>query len=385
MLPRLCCGGVEFTRRRSIVAATGQAVLLVLLVSLILPALNGGEFPSGGSAEVFICLTACLALATWSREGQPGLRLTNAAAIATLVAGGYLTLQWSAYSAWPYELWMVVACALALLVLALSGARSLRIERPSVSEAAAAFAGVLVLVSLFLPWQGHVQGWRFPSSGGIAGGLVVLLLIGMVARRRVYAELAIGAALFVASAGFAIATGVYGVTDLGYGALLGLIGAGLLLLVGVSTFRSPPPERLLLRSIAFAACLGLLSFVVAVMFPSPLSEFVLQSPWFLSLGFLGAMTVLISLRLLLRWTDAPAASVEVVLLPLGLLAVTVLTLIYLGTGDALALTAGVSWEGWVSAFLCLLLAVCGWIERRSAYTAERTDGSASITSLATSP
>ena len=372
----------ELARRRSLVAAAGQALWLVLLVSFVSPALNESLAFAGGAIPTSICLTACLALVTWSREGQPGLRLAMAAAVAILVAGGYPPDSYVSayYSEWPYELWIVVACTLALLVLALADARSLRIPKLSVSEAATVFGAVLVLVSLFLPWPHHSsRGWLV-SPSGIAGGFVLLLLAAFVARGRFYAELAIGAALYVLVAGLWID----GPENLGYGAFVGFVGAGLLLFAGLSTFRPIAPKRLLIRAVPIVACLAFLSFVVAGNSEwVPTSTFVLQSPWFESLWFPAAVTVLISLRLLVRWTNGPPASAEVVFLPLGLLALTVVALAYLGAGDSG--TPGISWEGWVSVFLCLLLTACGWIDWRSAYLPARTDGSASITSLATSP
>ena len=145
------------------------------------------------------------------------------------------------------------------------------------------------------------------------------------------------------------------------------------------------------------AALALLAFAVAptfVDFGDLLDSkklFALQSP-FVTLGLLGATAILLTLRLLLRWVDRPGDHAEVVRLPLALLALTVLAVIH----DHIVTTTvasvgftygkGISWEGWVAIFLCLLLVACGWVARNGAYaSAARTDGSASTTSLATSP
>jgi len=357
----------ELARRPSAVTATGQALLLVLLVSFMLPALSVGSFPFRGPVTVFVCLAVCLALATWSREKQPGLRLANAGAIATLVAGSYVVSPQNPGSAWQRVSWVVVACVLALLVLALAAARSLRIAKLSVSDATTAFAAVLVLVSLFLSWAGKARGWDLGESS-MAGGLVTLLLVGVVARRRVNGELAIGSALYVMSAWLAIVGGAYGPDSLQlrYGALLGFTGAGALLLAGLPTFRRITASRFLIRAIPIAACLAILSFAVAASTFRYDSTFVLHSPW-VWLDFLGAAAILIGLRLLVRWTEGPPVSAEIVFLPLGLLAVTVLTLVYpvyLG-GRRQALDHPITLEGWLSLSLCVLLAGCGWIAWKS--------------------
>ncbi len=78
------------------------------------------------------------------------------------------------------------------------------------------------------------------------------------------------------------------------------------------------------------------------------------------------MAVLISLRLLVTWTSGPPGSTEAVLLPLGLVALTVLALVYIAAGGSdpadTGAPPGISWEGWVSLSLGVLLVACGWVE-----------------------
>ncbi len=353
----------ELVRRRSVVTAVGQALWLVLLVAFVSPAVNEDFGFAGGGIPTAICLTACVALATWPRKGQPGLRLAMAGAVAVLVIGGYPPNSYlsSYYSAWPYELWIVVACTLALLVLSVADVRSLRIRKPSIFEAATALGALVLLGSLFLPWRYSTRGWLVGDSG-IAGVFVLLLLVGFVARRRYYVEATFGAALYVMSAGYADQW-----ENLGYGAFVGFVGAGLLLFAGLSTFRPIPPRRLLTRSVPIVACLAFLSFVVAgnsEIYAD--STFVLQSPWYQALWFPALVAVLISLRLLVTWTSGPPGSTEAVLLPLGLVALTVLALVYIAAGGSdpadTGAPPGISWEGWVSLSLGVLLVACGWVE-----------------------
>jgi hypothetical protein len=403
----------EITRPRSATAATGRLITLALIASFVLPALNASGVSGyelsrlqGGPADL-ICVFACLGLLAW-REGQrPAPRLAIAAAIGTLVAA-HLWLLRNAYAQWPYELWLLLACAAGLLVLGLAGSSGLRLRRLSVSERVIVAASVLMLVSLFLPWQSTCeqahcssqQGW---STADFAGVFTLGLLLALVWAGRVVRELAIGAAIFVLSAGLATVTtslsplyvphfGAPPTLALDYGAPIGFAGAALLLVFALGRFRPNPDTRLLVRLGPVLAALGLLSFEVAPQVVS-LSDFVgntnrfgTQSP-FLGLAIFAATAIFLTLRLLLRWVGRARDSAEVVLLPLGLLTLTALSLGYDETARVPILDnrIGVSWEGWVAVFLGLLLVACGWVVRKGAYPWERTDGSASTMSLATRP
>jgi hypothetical protein len=98
------------------------------------------------------------------------------------------------------------------------------------------------------------------------------------------------------------------------------------------------------------------------------NRFALHSP-FVTLLLIGGLAVFLSIRLALLWLDRPGDNAEFVLLPIALLALTTLVLIH----DAIVTTTvlsfgpiygkGISWEGWVALFLCLMLVACGWVER----------------------
>jgi hypothetical protein len=78
-------------------------------------------------------------------------------------------------------------------------------------------------------------------------------------------------------------------------------------------------------------------------------------------GWLAAVGLLLALHIVWSWVDngsgTSAAGAELVLVPLGLLALVAVALIE--TRDA-----GLQWGGVILVGLCLLLAVLGWIEMR---------------------
>jgi hypothetical protein len=357
----------------------------------------------------FICVFACLGLLAWGGR-RPGLRLATAAATATLVAAGLLPLR-HAYAEWPYEVWLLVASATGLLALGLAGSATLQIRRLSGRELAVVTGSLLLLGSLFLPWwtasgNGEHFSQRGWSTAELAGVFALGLLLALIWVGCVVHELAIGAAIFVLVAGVGTATST--AADLGrtgsfglhfaYGAPLGFAGAALLIVFGSGRFHAIPGGRFLIRLAPVPAALVLLAFTVT---PNLLTledllgqtgnSFALQSP-FVMLSIIGALTTLLTLRLVRRWFDArPEDYADTVGLALALLALTTLAV----THDAIVTTTftvigldyptGVSWEGWVAVFLCLLLVACGWVVRRRRYRPPRTEGSASTTSLATSP
>jgi hypothetical protein len=378
----------EITRPRRLTSAAGTLITLALIASFALPALRALSdlpYPQQGLAPD-ICVFACLGLLAWHGR-SPAPRLATAAAIGVLVAAQLLPLRHE-YKGWPYELWLLVASTGGLIVLSLAGSAGLRIRRPAVSELVIVVGSVLVLVSLFLQWKSSCQashcytqrGW---SVGEFAGVFALGLILALVWAGRFVRELAIGSAIFVLTAGVAIATmadifiprhGVSAASSLDYGALLGFAGAALLVTVAVGRPRPVLNRRSLIRLAPLLAALGLLSFEVA---PTTLNLvdilgktklFAVQSP-FVTLGWLGAVAVLVTLRLVYVWLDNPGDSAEVVRLPLALLALTALSLIHdhvvTTTISVLGFTyeKGVSWEGWVALFLCVLLVACGWIAR----------------------
>jgi len=409
----------EITRRsRRATAAAGTLITLALIAAFVLPALNARAEAADnftvqlrGGLSTFICAFACLGLLAWQGR-RPGPRLATAAAIGTLVAAHLLPYRHD-YAQWPYELWLEAACAAGLLVLGLLESRSLRLRRPDISELAIVAGSVLLLVSLFLPWQSLRDSGSYYSQRGwqiadLAGVFALGLLLALVWTGRVVRELAFGAAIFVLTAG--VATATFSISNanvlarkappshlnFAYGAPLGFAGAALVVAFSLGRFRTIPDKRLLVRGVPILAALALLAVAVA---PNALNvadildktdRFGLKSP-FVTLLLLGAITILLTLRLVARWFDGAGDQTEVVSLPLALLALTTLTVIH----DHVVTTTiptlgfvygkGISWEGWVAIFLCLLLVACGWVARRGIYPRARTDGSASTTSLAMSP
>jgi hypothetical protein len=359
-------------RRPSVSAVAALALTAGLLAAFVLPWLQlhaphvrtGGAIGYqisnvGSSVAVFIAAIACLGLPLWTRGTPPGRRLCAALGIVVLVAGGLSTL--GTHRHWPYEAWLQLGCSLGLVVLALATRRDLRISWPPTADGAAVAAGVMLVVSLFLPWQkfggpgGSFSGWAI-AQAPTAGGLAVILLVLFLGFRRLVVEFAVAAAIYVMAAGLGITQ--FPETHLGYGAPLGFAGAALLLVAAARRLGSVPPDgkRLLLRFVPMLACVGFLAIPVATMTGRVSQHFQIDSPWrwyWLEVG-----AILVALRLFDRWLRGPKADDELVLLPLALLALTVLTVV-----EAHSAYRSISWQGWLSIGLCLLLAVFGWLER----------------------
>jgi hypothetical protein len=181
----------------------------------------------------------------------------------------------------------------------------------------------------------------------------VLLVVFLLGFRRQVVELAVGAALYTTAAGFVVTQ----FARLGYGAPLGFAGAALLLLAAARRIRRVPLDRgRLVRIVPSAACLAFLAIPVATLTGRLSQNLEVDSPW--RVFWLEVGAVLVAVRLLGRWLSGTRDDAELMLLPLALLAVTALDLIVarreLGT---------ITWEGWASVGLCVLLAVLGWIER----------------------
>jgi len=309
---------------------------------------------------VFIAAIACFGLPLWTRETPAGRRLCAGLGVVVLVVGGLSTLGTNRH--WSYEAWLQLGCALGLVALALATSRGLRISWPPLADAVAVAAASLLVVSMFLPWQ-KVSGIGGYSSSGwmlalapIGGGLAVILLVLLLGFRRLSVELAVAAAIYVMASGFMITQ--FPQTDLGYGAPLGFAGGALLLIAAARRLGSVPSDgrRLLVRLIPMLACLGFLAMPVATLTGrlSHILEF--YSPWHWYWLELGA--ILVALRLLGRWLAGPKADDELVLLPLALLALTVLTVV-----EARRAFDVLTWQSWLALGLSVLLAALGWLER----------------------
>ena len=366
----------ELARRPSVPQVAAFALTFGLLAAYILPwsqikapqvgpGASGYQLVlSGGIPTTFIALLACFSLPFWDPRTPPDRRPAAAVGLAVLVWG---TLSYrGVHVHWPYEAWLQLGCSLGLVAVALATSRGLRISVLPVAGLAAAAAASLLVVSMFLPWQkvcsgtcGSSNGWTLTGSV-TAGGLAVVLLVLLLGFRQLFVELAVGAAIYVMGVGFTI-TG-FPPTQLAYGAPLGFAGAALLLVAAGRRLGSIPssPKRLLIRLVPMLACLVFLAMPVAL-FTGRASFGIVTldaySPWGRYFWFELA-AILLALRLLGRWLGGPRADDELVLLPLALLVVTVLDVI-LGHHE----TGFISWEGWLSIVLCVLLAVFGWLER----------------------
>lgn len=361
-----------FARRPSSVAVLGALLTLGLLVGFVLPQLRVHVPPGASAAGVFIAFAgdtaaifaagvALFGVRAWTGAERARERLAVAGATATLT-GGMLSVvpRWSSYS------WLALGCSLGLVALALAEGHDVRLAVPRWTELTATVGAVVLIAALFLPWEPAYapNGWT-GSFSGLAGGLAVVLVALLILASGVLAvEVAVGIAILVLSTGFTLT----GYASLGYGALLGFVGAaGTLVLLGAA-LRSLPSDRRMLRLAGGAGCLGFLA-IAAVPLTGRLSAHLeLEAPW--RLLWLQMAAVLVGLHLLGRWLSGRRGDVKLVLLPLALTALTALDLVY-------TRGQGFGWGAGIVVGLCVSLVGLGY---RS-----RTDGSASITSLATSP
>ena len=362
----------QLVRRPSLTEVVAAGLTLGLLAAFPLSWLNvhvphpesaaaTGFFVSDldAGSVVFIGVLACFGLPLWRRAAPPGRRLVVTAGLAVLTCA-YLT-PLGIHHHWAYERWLALGCALGLLGLALATARGLPVSVPPVADAAALVAACLLLGSLFLPWQRDCrQGACFSTSGwstviysATAGGLTVILIVFLLGFRRLVAELAVAVAIYVMATGSELTQ----YSRLGYAAPLGFAGAALLLLLAARQLRRVPIARnRVFRLVPMSACLAFLAIPVAALTGrlSPHLEF--DSPW--RVYWLGVAAILVALRLLGRWLSGPGDDPELMFLPCALLALTALDLIVdqreVGT---------ISWEGWASVVLCVVLLALGWIER----------------------
>lgn len=359
----------ELARRPSVTSLAAVALTLGLLAAFLLPwlqlhiphvargAATGYRFVDrGDDSLIFPAALACFGLGLWTRSTPPGRRLVAAVGIAVLTVGGVSVLGTHVH--WNYEAWLQLGCSLGLVVLALVTGRGLRIGLPSATNATVVFGALLLVVSLFLPWQKFcVQGTCSTASGWtqtdsvMAGGLAVTLLVLLLGFRHFFVELAVGAAVYVMAAGFAVTQNPE--AHLGWGAPLGFAGGALLLFAAARRVHVVHSKQLLVRFIPLLTCVGFLAIPVAALTGRLSIQLELESPW--RLFWLGTAAIVLTLRLFERWVSRPSDDAEFLLLPLALLTLTAMELIY----DR----GSVDWQGWLTAALCVLLVALGWIER----------------------
>ena len=299
------------------------------------------------SGTIFSAGIACLALPLWGRPDAAAQGLVVGAALVAIAVGGLSPL--GTHHHWPWQAWLWLGCALGFLALAVGASRGLRFSRPSLLEATIAAAASAVLLSLFLPWQHGsfmATGW---GEAPLAGALAAVFLAAWLGWRRLLPEVGLAIGYYVMAAGFAITTN----GRLAYGSVVGFDAAALLILgIGVQ-FREAgfQPSQRFTRILPIAACLSVLAVPIAGLTTTHLK---FESPWRISWLLLAAIVV--DFRLIGRWLGSRGND-ELVLLPLALVAFLGLNLIFIRD-------SGISWEGWLSLGLCLLLLTLGWAEQR---------------------
>jgi hypothetical protein len=331
--------------------------------SVSYPGVNG---PSVVLATVGVCLLMGALLRSRSAVYVAGM-------IAVLVGA---TVNEIASVPRDYGAWTALGLSVTLIVVTAFVRRPARLTIPSLTGALAAAGAATYLIALFLPWQEFcvpggrcyvTTGWGAGESSAAAGtlALVVILAVLVVAwSAAATAELALAIAIFTAVSGAAVEN-LGGSSPPGwstaYGTYVGFAAAGVLLLAGLVRLGLPRIEgrRAIDRLIPVAAsiaCLCAIALPVWSALPDRWSPQVeVLGGWYAVAG------VLLTLHLLRRWLEfmgGPAGrGEELVLLPLGVLALTTLALVH-ERGN------GTSWGGWILVGLCIVLTLFGWFEHR---------------------
>jgi hypothetical protein len=357
-------------------ASDALAVLLgsALLVSFLLPwlGLPGGETANYGiqSAPAAIAALALILGGGWLlREAGQRWRLPVAGAIAVLTGGAASDVSFS-YDH-RYGTWIGVGCAVSLVALEAVRAWPVRLPvLPRGLTAVRAGAAALLSVALFLPWQQlhagltperTADGWSL-VTGAAAGGLCLLLLAfpALPALESYVLDTVVAVAVFATVAGTAVRA-ESSFLRIGYGAFLGIAAAGILLVTALVPLRVGHVDRR--RALARAVPLGASVLCVAAVVVS--LWFVLPVSWRFQAGALsGGLAVpgvLLGLYLLRLWAlrvrSPEPAGHGLTLAPLVLLALASLELIRYRNAEVI-------WSAVILVGLCLLLALCGWIEER---------------------
>jgi hypothetical protein len=274
-----------------------------------------------------------------------------------------------------YGAWTALGLSVALVAATAVVRPPARPAIPSLASALLAAAATVYVIALFLPWQEFcpdggrclyaATGWGAGESSAAAGTLALLVILAAVV---VFCSAAAALELAVA---IAILTAVLGVSENAggsgfgwstrYGAYIGFAAAGVLLVVALVRIRPPRLEAgrvidRLVPVVASIACLCAIALPVWSALPDRWSpEVEVLGAWYSIAG------VLLTLHLLRRWLELMSGpsgrAEELVLLPLGVLALTALALIRERAG-------GMTWGGWILVGLCLVLTLFGWIEQR---------------------
>lgn len=341
---------------------------LGLLASFLLPWYRPAAGGPGLFTYAILYPPAMLAALALAFGGPSETRRLGSAATAALLTGAAFSANTSRVSH-AYGAWLGSSLAIALLVFAAVAVRSVP-RRPTGSSWAATGVAAVFVASLFMPWQTFcapagsngfgpglgrcvsANGWGLPNSTAAVLVVLVAAAPALWLRRISKAELAVGAALLVATAGLEI--GLPAPARFAYGAFVGFVAAGGIVLLTLTRLRPPPLGRRLLPVAASSL------FVLGVLLPWWL---VLPSAWQrqsdVLTGWLAVAGLLLSLHLLASWLGLAGRSLSgdgtLMLVPVSLLALVVLEI---GRSH----WTGMTWGSTILIALCVLLALLGWVE-----------------------
>jgi hypothetical protein len=376
--------------RPPVVGLLGSGTAIALLIALLLPSERATLFSHATieyrgisePASVVVALAAAwLATMFWSNRAEAGWKRVLAATSAALFTLGAVTAA-SALFDRIYGAWIALGIAFVLVPLAILRCGRLRVgwvNRLAWRELALAAAPLLFVTSLFLPWRkqcflpsfaadpraGHcesVNAWTL--NGTAAAALAVGLLVVVLGQRRGWVHpfaLSAGVTLFAAAAAIELARGSTrgAPIELVYGAVIGLAcaAAGVVLALATVRFGRLNQGHLLKSAIPVALCLAYLAIVVI----PPLSEPSVDRPtlFFAPTSWLTVAGVVVAILLAGSWVDECAERGWLVVLPLCMLALTVV--------DLIRLRENLAWGAAVVVGICALLFGLGRIEQRGGF------------------
>ncbi|MEK6274066.1 MAG: hypothetical protein AABM30_01855 [Actinomycetota bacterium] len=406
----LVAAGAERRRELARYRSASLLVLLLLvaglLVAFLLPWVQGNFYVDNEAVATFTYLgiasaaaavaavfAICLPVA-WSRPGATPVQRLALAGVVVLFTGA-AAVSFPPFSGHrAYGVWVALGLAASLLLLSLvDGPRSLRLAQPSWRQLVAASAGALFVAALFLPWQrecydanrgfgplgGHclsANAWTRTLPAAAAALLALALVAAILGPRRLrlsVVELAAGFGLLVATIGFSLQEGGGGGFHVGhaFGSTIGFVLAAVLIALTLVRSRFPKLNwrRAAVRLVPIAACAAYLAIIVLPWWGLLWKDFH-TPPIYPPLSWLTITGAILGLHLLGLWTRQIAGAsggAELVLLPLGLLA--------LATVDLVNQRAEVvTWGRSAVVSLCLVLALVGRIEQRGGLESLRIPG-----------
>lgn len=363
--------------RRSDLLRPGEAAGVVacvlgiaLLISFLLPWVAYG--PEGTSAPGIDSPTAAIAAlglilgARWLL-GERGARRRLPFAVATAILTGATASAVAVGGSHRYGTWIGIAFVVVLVALEAVRAWPLRLPAlPRGLTAARIGAAALLIVALFLPWQelahGPIRfiGW-YPVSGAAAGALCLLVFAtpAWPALESYVLDMAIAIALLVSALATAYrADGLF--FRMGYGAIVGFVGAGVILVAALVSFRPVRIERsrALVRAAPLAAAvLCVASVIVPWWYVLPLDWTSQASSLYSWLGVPGLLLALYLVRLwAIQMRGRARTDGRLTVVPLVLLTLPALELIRFRDDP------NIQWGAIILVGLCLLLALFGWVE-----------------------